>query len=119
MQDNVRSPTPPPLSGAPRHEPLESSFRFAWSPTRNGDSSHVGLGTAAEGLNRSSWPTRPLRPRGGHGWLSTSFTRALSDLGKFEKLSPRRTLGDLTSLKGLGDPVSVFHPSSSIGMPNH
>src|SRR3954452_12275355 len=110
MQDNVRSPTPPPLSGAPRHEPLRSSFRFAWSPTRNGDSSHVGLGTAAEGPNRSSWPTRPLRPRGGHAWVSAVDGASFSDLGNFEEMPFRRSLGDLPSLKILGDPVSVFRP---------
>lgn len=65
------------------------------------------------------WPTSPLRPRGGHAWLSAAADAAFSDLGKIEEMLSWRTLGDLTSLKGLGRLLSRFHPPVSVGMPNH
>src|SRR2546421_13029973 len=104
MQDSVRRQRHRPCRGltpsANRGDPRRGK---PCPQPATGDSSHVGLGTVAEGPSRSSWPALALHPRGGHGWLSAALQPAFSDLGKIEKLPPWRTLGSLTSFKTLGE----------------
>src|SRR5262245_40888767 len=75
------------------HEPCPLSAR---------GTNHEGLGSVAEALSRSSWPTLALHPRGGHWWLSAAIHSPITELEKIEKLLLRGTLGALTSFKSLG-----------------
>src|SRR6478672_102844 len=123
MQDNVRSPTPPPLSGASRRSPPDR-VRFHCDSVRNPIPGGPALGRFVPNPQRglvTRWPrdgggrSRPVivagsstPPRGGHAWLSARTAAAFSDLGKIEEMPSRRTLGDLTSLKDMGEGLFVF-----------
>ena len=99
-----------PCRGRTRSNPGGRVPTPALSPTCNGDSSPVGLGTAAEVSGQSSWLTKELHPRGGHGWLSATAGPPLTQLGKIEKMPPPRILGTLTSFKALGEPPREMGP---------